>query len=223
MRRILLVLLTTVMFGCNLPHPLHHVEECLDMDAWYIDWGAKPPIRVDATDASRVVLTHAAELQQKYNLRLDNSYLFIDEDSNTINRIRLIYHSMKLYEMCEARALLVDLVEGFIQKVNDDPVVSAQLTNGPFTADDLEVDILLESYYGKFVNAAFVGWIYLEQGMAYYYAFDIYDNRIDTYHSRVEPYYKSLTFVNIDKEIKEKMNANRPPAPQSQWIFQRQL
>lgn len=223
MRRIVLTLMAAAMFSCNLHHPLQHVEECIDMDAWYIDWASKPPIRVDATDASRVVLTYSAELQQKYNLRLDNSYLFIDEDNNTINRIRLIYHSMKLYEMCEARALLVDLVEGFISRVNDDPVLAAQLTNGPFTADELEVDILFESYYGKFVNAAFVGWIYLEQGMAYYYAFDIYDDRIDTFATRVEPYYKSLTFVTIDKEIKEKINENRPAAPQSHVIFNRDL
>jgi hypothetical protein len=125
-------------------------------------------------------------------------------------------------DMCAARRMLVDVAEGFIKAINSDPVVSQRLTKAPFTVNELEIDIDMTSYYGVYANAQFVGWINLERGMAYYYAFDVYDRKIDRYNSRVEPYYKSLDYVTVEKAIRAKEAENRPPAPQT-MLFQTEL
>ncbi len=210
----LILALALIATGCTVKHPLMKEEECISEKAWYIDWSSKPPPVVDTMEASRAILTFSAELQHKFDLLLDNSFAFCDDKTDTINRFRLEYHTQRAYEVCSARELIVDVVEGFLKSVNDDGILAAKLTNAPLTANDLEIEITITSYYAQFTNCDMMGWIVLERGMVYFYAADVYDPHIDIFKARVEPYYKSLQYVTINREIKASEAEKQSAAPQ---------
>jgi hypothetical protein len=102
--------------------------------------------------------------------------------------------------MCEARLLMVELLEEFLYRLNNHTVLSFQLETFPFTADDLEVKINFESYFGLYVDPLYIGLSWLKCGCVYYYAFDIKNYDADWSHQRFEPYFKSRELALIKKK-----------------------
>lgn len=195
MRYLFLILATLTLTGCSY-------------NPWRYEEGQWFSI-VDTDELSRVVIDYTTKLYHDRHLRLEHSYVYYDDE---IKKIRLEFITQDILELKEARDLLVDVVEGFLERLDQDWIVSSELSD-PFTADNLNIYINLESYWGLYGDPFYVGWIVLERGLAFYYAFDVKDNKIDWWHSRVEPYYKSHQYVVFEREAEERYRANLPPPP----------
>lgn len=197
--------ITALIFFCLI----FSLSACRSNDHLY------PPrilVDVDMEDISEVVLTFAYELKEEKHLHLEQSFAVYDKH---INKIRLQFISQDLLEMDQARRLLVDVVEGLLERLNYNYAISQTMRNelGPvaFGPEHLEISINFESYYGLYDDPFFVGWVVLDKGTAYYYAFDIYECSADRWHSRIEPYFKSRSFVKIERKAEYDYKAKHHP------------
>lgn len=154
--------------------------------------------KIDSWELSRLVIGYSAEMKTIYHLDLEDSYAAYEEN---IKKIFLRYSSQRLLTLYEARLLIVELVEGFLEAANSNGVVGFEFENYPFTANDLDVRINFESYYGKYCDPQYIGLIWLHCGCVYFYAFDRKDITIDWDHDRLEPYAKSRELALIKKGI----------------------
>jgi hypothetical protein len=148
---------------------------------------------IDTEDFSEVIIPYSVELRYEKRLHLQQSYvLYAGADP----KIRLQFISQDILELCQARALLVDVVEGLIARLNL-IVAGSRIFPKQITAADLEIYIDFESFYCKYCDPMYIGWIALENSMAYYYAYNVKDYTHDYWQKRVEPYFKSLSFATI--------------------------
>ena len=95
--------------------------------------------RINDEDFSRVVITYATKMRNENDLTLEDSKVYYTYKAHSI---KLVFSSQKNYGICEARELLVDVVEGFLKSINEEVVLYDQLSNYPFTANNLEVYII---------------------------------------------------------------------------------
>lgn len=170
-------------------------------------------VQANTEDLSAVIWDYTIELAHDKQLRLENSYVVAGDGYSVI---RMEFTSQAILEVGPARQLLVDLVEGFLDRVNKSPV-AAELIPYPFDANHLEIYIDFESFYGVHVDPFYVGWMVLEQGMAYYYAFDLKNMKKDFWDARIEPYDKSRSYVYLERAAEEHYKAKHvlPPTPLS--------
>src|SRR5262245_57389483 len=75
---------------------------------------------INPEEISRTVLIYAEKLKQDFHLELDDSCIYYDTN---VNRIKLIFSSMDTIYLSDARKLLVDVVEGFIPRINENSVI----------------------------------------------------------------------------------------------------
>lgn len=52
-----------------------------------------------------------------------------------------------------------------------------------------------------FGDPTYVGWLVLEDGMVYYYNFDVKNYRTDYWYDRIETYNKSREIVRLEKRV----------------------
>lgn len=148
---------------------------------------------INTEDFSEVIIPYSVELRYEKRLHLQQSYvLYAGADP----KIRLQFISQDILELCQARALLVGVVEEFLARLND-KFTKSEIFHLPFTAADLEIYIDFESYYCKYMDPYYIGWIALEDSMAFYYAFSVKNYSRDFWQVRIEPYFKSLSFATI--------------------------
>lgn len=155
--------------------------------------------KIDSEALSTIVINFSTKMKIDKHLELEDSWAAYDD---YIKKICLQYSSQRLLTLYDARLLMVELVEEFLDRLNNNTVVSFELDHFPFTADDLDVKINFESYYGRFIDEQYVGLVWLQAGCVHFYAFDRKDpsyNGIDWDHDRFEPYTKSRELALIKK------------------------
>lgn len=200
MKRCLMVLMFLVYFaGCHKvtpPGEINYAERYL--------------IQFDADEYSQIVWEYVTELKYDHRLHLENALVCFDGES----KIRLQFITQHILELCDARALLVDVVEGLLDRLNYSKDASASLSPYPLTADQIEISIDFESFYGIYDDPFYIGYVALEQGMSYFYAFNLKNKKLDIWNSRSEPYFKSLSFVKFQRAGEEKYEMTHPkPKP----------
>ncbi len=159
-------------------------------DWWYGegDWVKK----VDSEELVYVIQKYLAYLRHEKHLRLEDSRVYYNDYVNTI---RMEFTCQDVLEVREARMLLVDLVEGLLAELNQNPILGTEFIVYPLSPRQLEIYIDMESYYGVYTDPYYVGWIKLEKDTAYYYAFDQKEDELNYWDFRTEPYAKSREFV----------------------------
>jgi len=168
----------------------------------------------------QVVLPYAINLQHDKKLRLEDSVAYYGGNGTYIEKMSLSFISQSILELREARDLLVDVVDGLVDAINNDPVLGPLTSSYPLSSDNLEVCIKFESYHGLYVDKLYVHWMMLQDKMAFYYAFDLtnefnlWDRDCECWHERVEPFYKSRQIVTIEREA-EKIYQEKHPTPKS--------
>lgn len=192
----------------------------------------RQPVRPDPgisnEEVMRVVLDFANDLKHDRHLILEDSTVYYGNYGNYIGKIRLKFITQNIMEMCEARELLVDVTEGCLDRLNNDPVIGPLICSYPIGAENLEISICVESYHVRYVDKRYIAWIVLEEGLAFYYAgtltneFNIWDRDSENWHQRVEPYSKSAQIVAINREA-ERMYRERHPKPGSLFAGDRIL
>lgn len=174
---------------------------------------------IDSAEMSSLIINFSTLFEDEYRLRLDDSRIVYNE---SILKIYLEYSSQNLLEMCEARLLMVEMVDEFLKRLNNHTVLGFELDHFPFTAEDLEVKINFESFFGVYVDPLYIGLAWLKKGCVHYYAFDIKDYYADWSHQRFEPYFKSreLALIKREADIPFEDRENPPKRPNS-YIYER--
>lgn len=152
---------------------------------------------IDSPELVRVVQHFMPYLRHEKRLRLEDSRVFYNE---TINTVRMEFTSQDVLEVREARFLLVDVVEGLLAALNQNPTLGSQFITYPLTPDQLEIYINFESFHGLYVDPYYVGFIMLEDGQATYWAFDTKENGRNYWDFRTEAYEKSREFTVYERE-----------------------
>jgi hypothetical protein len=144
-----------------------------------------------------VIFGYGVQLKNEHRLRLKNSHALFDVK---INKIHLEFSSQDLVDLQGARATLVDVVEGLLERVNFNMAVSSSLSHRPFTPNDLEITIYYESFHGYFVDPNYTGRVDLRHGQVHYSSFAIYNSDYDPWKCKQESYTLSRQVVTIERE-----------------------
>lgn len=153
--------------------------------------------KIDTIELSSIVLNFSAKVGANCNLFLEDSYAAYDDD---IKKICLRYSSQKLLTLAEARLLIVELTEEFLDLLNSAPPLTFEFGQLPLTPQHLDIRINFESFYGKYCDEQYIGLIWLQTSCVHFYAFDRKDIKLDFDHHRTEPYFKSKEVALIKKE-----------------------
>lgn len=156
--------------------------------------------KIDSEEMSKIVINFSTKMKIDKHLELEDSWTAYDD---YITKICLQYSSQRVLTVYDARLLMVELVEEFLYRLNNNTVVSYELDHFPFTADDLDVKITFESFYGRFIDELYVGLAWLQAGCVHFYAFDRKNYSligIDWNHDRFEPYTKSRELALIKRQ-----------------------
>lgn len=153
--------------------------------------------KIDTLEISSTILNFSAKLGKNCNLFLEDSYVSYNDD---IKKICLRYSSQKLLTLCEARLLIVELTEEFLDRLNSGPPLTFECEQFPITAAQLDIRINFESFYGKYCDQQYIGLIWLQNGCVHFFAFDRKDIKLDWDHHRIEPYFKSKELALIKKD-----------------------
>lgn len=199
---ILLMFLTTIFASCQ--------RKVVGTGPWVK--------KIDSEELSKIVINFSVKMKIDKHLELEDSWAEYDD---YITRLCLQYSSQRLLTLYDARLLMVELVEELLYRINNNTIVSFEIDTFPFTANDLDVKITFESYYGRYVDEQYIGLAWLQAGCVHFYAFDRKDtslNGIDWDHHRFEPYTKSRELALIKKEadlpfIEHIQNPNPPRGP----------
>ncbi len=163
--------------------------------------------KIDGSEATHAIQHYVTYLRHAKRLRLEDSGVYYHD---SIHTVRMEFVSMDVMELCEARELIVDVVEGLLLELNKNPILAPQFLNYPLTAADLEIYIRFESFEIQFVDDYYMAWLSLEGDLVKFYAGTINQQGENIWDYRVEPYFKSREIVLYGRESEElfKMNVD---------------
>lgn len=174
----------------------------------------RPIVRDYDSDAFTCVTERqAASLAHKWRWYLEDSWISYD-DFGVVDTIKLQYRTQNILELQEARSKLVDMVEEYLQMLADTPETGAFLAPD-FSADNLLIYVDFQTYWGLYGDPEYIGWMVLQDGMVYYYDFNVKDFRVDYWSSRIESYNKSREVVHCEREAEEGYKLSLPPPKKS--------
>lgn len=199
MHYLLFVMLLLSLTGCK---PRWFVESDPSRkyeDRWLLEF--------DTEQYSQIIWDYATELKHDKFLNLEQAYVCMNSEATTIH---LEFITQDILEMCEARILLVEVVDGFLDRFNHSKAIGKIAYPYPMTEAQLELYINFESYYGIYVDPFYIGWIALEDGIAHYYAFTLKNQKLDLFNVRSEPFFKSRSFVHFEKDAEQRYRLHHP-------------
>jgi hypothetical protein len=181
--------------------------------------------KIDSEELSRIIINFATKMKIEKHLELEDSWAAYDDN---IKSLCLQFTSQRLLTVYDARLLMVELVEDLLYRINHNSIIGFELENIPFTADNLDVKISFQSFYGRYVDEQYVGLAWLQAGCVHFYAFDRKDPSlmsIDWSHQRFEPYAKSRELALIkrtaDLPYVHEIPNPEPSPKQTEFIFER--
>lgn len=172
--------------------------------------GPPPPVKLvneeEVTWVVEKVMTKWEHMPGQ-RLTLEHAYVYFGE---SFTGLRLEMSSQEILKVRQARNLLVDFTEELLRDINTDPLIASQLALGTLSADNLNIEINFESFFGMFVDPFIIGCIKLKRGMAYYYAANVKYNGQYAWQSRVEPYDKTREVSILERAAAKSYDAESP-------------
>lgn len=168
-----------------------------------------PPLfkKIDSEEFSWISQQLAVKWRKQFFLDLEDSNVYY---GNNVHTLRYEFTTMAILDVKKARELLVDVVEAILDSVNRNPIIASELQSYPFTPENLEIFIDFKSFYNIYVDPYKIGFISLENGTAKYWAADVKDNRLYSWHSRIEPYFRSREMVQLGRAAEELYEEEHP-------------
>jgi hypothetical protein len=163
--------------------------------------------KIDSEEFSWISAQLGVKWRKEFFLDLEDSNVYY---GNNVHTLRYEFTTMSIFDIKQARELLVDVVEDILDAVNRNPIVSSELQSYPFTPENLEIYIDFLSFYNIYVDPFKVGFITLENGQAKYWAADVKDNRNYSWHARIEPYFRSRETVQLGRAAEEIYDEDHP-------------
>jgi hypothetical protein len=152
-------------------------------------------------DATNAVFMGFSQLDPKWQLTLESSCVNYDHGIYGLN---LYFSSMDLVDLCDARYLLVDIVDTYTRMFNDNYLLSGELKLRPMLPEDLNIVITFESFFGAYVDEQYLNQIRMYKGCVTYYDFEAFDPLTDVFHRHSEAYNNTRLIVAAQ------MRANAP-------------
>lgn len=165
---------------------------------------------VDCHAYSAQVIPFTMELERTHRMRFEDLKIYQFDDGQGVRWVRLILSTQNIMDLCQSRELIVDVVEGLLERLNSDPVILESFAHRPITASDLEIYISFESFYIEYLNPTFIAWISLLDGDVRYFSGVIKDFHKDWWNSRLEPYYKAKDIVMITRKAALELDKRYP-------------
>ena len=159
-----------------------------------------PEIIFPSKDLTRVEIFHVEELKKRYDIRLDNASTLYNPG---IGGLELRYTSEELFDICDSRNLLVDLIDSLLERINQDAYVASQLTYYPLDYLDVDLVITFDSFFGEYCDLQFVNQIRLQKGIVTFYAFNAFQCEGNLFEMHTEPYETSQTNSYYLREAQE--------------------
>lgn len=156
--------------------------------------------KIDSEELSRIVINFSTKMKIDKHLELEDSWASYDD---YVTRLCLQYTSQRTLTVYDARLLMVEVVEELLYRINNNTIVGFEIDPFPFTADNLDIKISFETFYGRYIDEQYVGLAWLQAGCVHFYAFDRKDpslNGIDWDHDRFEPYAKSRELALLKRQ-----------------------
>lgn len=197
----LLLLFSTLFFlmGCSC------FREPPSQDPWLYANRVHQEFPTD--DITAIVEGLVAELKYEKRLRYQSGMICVGEHGP---KLRLEFVSQNLLpEVCRAREFLVAIVEELLYRLNH-RFVDPKLRPEPYTSANLELYIKFESFYGVYCDPYYIGWIALENDVAFYYAFTLDNFRLNSWDKHSEPYFKSKSIANAQIEAEKLYRLQHP-------------
>lgn len=201
MQLIILMLLASLLTGCAVP-----------------EWIAPfPPEKrapkvepvIHSEEATSVVQRFAAEMKHKNKLHLERAKTCFNDLG--ITTIQMEFITQDLVELCEARELIVDMTENFLGKLNQDTILGPELAQFPMRPENLEIYIVYESYFGKYVDPRYIYWICLEEGTVSFYTWELRYDDNQCWKCKKESYGTSREIVLYEREAEREYKDMNPP------------
>jgi hypothetical protein len=205
MNRLIVFLLLTVLTGCGCCD----TEPSNQKDAEIVRVPMTSEEYTIIKEIAAIIINYDDMLQRELNVYLDNSYAFPDEETSHFT-VWMDFHTQESLDVAGGRRMMVRVVEGLLERLNNDPWLS-EYAGGSFTPRDLYISIELTSYHGKFIDPLLVGRIELCKGLINcYYAHDAIDPTSVEMHMHFEPYESARFFVEQEDLMKERQEADPP-------------
>lgn len=168
-----------------------------------------PVMSVHVDQVTGIIQELTAELKHARDLHLEQANTYYNEEG--IHTIQLKFYSQAIVELCQARMLIVDLVETFLAKLNEDPYLAPEFVDGGFFPHNLEIYINFTSYYNKYVDPYYTKWIFMENGKIVFYTADVDDNDKSCWHTKRESFYTSRDIVYYQRQGEETYRFTHEP------------
>lgn len=168
-----------------------------------------PPDLAFSNAASEAVIKFAYTLHRERGLFLEDAQIYGD-DERGIENIMLVFSSQDIMELCDARELVVDVVEGLLLTINKN--VEEELAVHPFSVEDIRIYIEFESFCSRYIDPTYMGWIDVENGVVLFYAFDTKDEKRNRWLQRKEHYFQSYAFVTHERAAYKEYEEAHPKA-----------
>lgn len=172
--------------------------------------------KVDVGSFSEVIIPYATELGHTHRLRFEDSRVYYDD---FVERYRVIWSTQQILELCEARDLLVTVVEGLLERLNRNSQVIASFDHYPITADDLEIYFFYESYFVEYVDPTYMAFVSLHDGTVRYINGLIKNPRIDWWDIRTETYEESYRFATLHRASEKAYAEEHAPKKRRSSVF----
>lgn len=200
MKKLFPMILALVLSGCCGSTAIDSFSVCDDHESpWPLDLDQEDCGYVDGTEMTKIVISYAAELKRKHRLELEDSRIYYD---TKINKLRLDFYSQAVIELCEARQVLVDIVDGYLERINSNSILSFQMDPRPFDYKNIEVHITYGAYHILYVDPYYIAHVTLEDGIAWYLDGELDDKMSDYWMKRIESYPKTREIALIDREVR---------------------
>lgn len=158
----------------------------------------EPPAAEDAIpELEYVVISYSNTLECQGNQENERLFLLDSRayyDQEGVQRVCMRFRSQRIVEVLEARDIIVHVVEGFLKRVNNDPILPLYIADFPLSPENLCINIEFESYFIKFIDPLYVARVTLQCGIVYYYAYNAIDPETTIWCQRIEPYEKAYRF-----------------------------
>jgi hypothetical protein len=159
---------------------------------------------IDTDEVTRQAVLFSHEMKAEHHLHLEHAY-YCENRDDLLKTIYLEYWTQDQFEICKARHVLVDVVEGFLRRINENEILRHARANLPFTPLNLEIVIRSTTFYGKYIDILLTERICMKDGIVRFIAFDAspdVTNRIyvsDYLHEHREDY--GVTLANVSAEL----------------------
>jgi len=157
-----------------------------------------PVLSIHGQEVTNIIQEVSVDFKHDRHLHLCDAHTYYNAEG--IHTIQLKYESQDLLDPCEARYLIVDLVEALLDKLNDNMYLIPEFPNFAFYPINFEIYINMTSFFSRYVDPYYIKWICMEDGIISFYAADMYDNNKNCWHARRESFYTSRNITIAERQ-----------------------